>query len=372
MRRLFFAFSLISSLSPGATHAQEFGPRYLLPIIADSVPGAYGSTWQTEWTASTTDPGGLSLSGPFCTQVSSGCVVNLAPGADAHQPALFPGAPMHSLHNGVIISVASNQASSFATELRIRDLSRQAESAGTEIPVVALEQFGHFIRLLDVPAGPGTRVLLRIYGLPRSPAAAAPAAEVRIQKEDGTLILQSSIPLSAGDCGDPQRCPDFAQVLLPAGATDERRRIDVSNDLSGERIWAFASITNNATQELTLVTPNASPAGPARATTLAVGHWGGDRSCLEVTSNGVTLVEAGDTTRFPNPVLSSGTFDVDGLITGCSPIAPAKGDPVHLSGEVADDTVTITISGPSGMVMGPFTMKFAGSQPCPYCQLIVN
>ena len=336
--------------------------QYLLPIWATAAPGAFGSVWQTEWTVSNNGTTTLSILAPLCPFGSLCPVVPMIVEPNAEKrPVLYPQAPAPNL--GIFVSVPTDQASSFATELRVRDLSQQSASWGAELPVVNTTEFRNSIRLLDVPADPNFRVLLRIYGLSSS----AGPVHVRVQKPDGTALLEQTIRLLL-----PQSsfAPSYAQLPIPAGVAGDRLRIDLTTVASDQPVWAFVSVTNDTTQELTLITPQPIPKPAASTAALPFGHWSGSRACLDVTSTTTTLVDPrGDTISFITPTVdANGHFETDGQLLPCNPGPALQPVTVHIIGDVRGGTVTITVGSPQ--TPDPMTLELGSKDVCPRCILV--
>ena len=136
---------------------------------------------------------------------------------------------------GRILWTQKGAGDSLAFGLRVADVSRSATSHGTEIPVVRESDFttGR-IALLGVPTDPRFRLTLRIYSL------VPPGGPVSI---DG----YGQVALTPGrDLFDPSyaEIPDLprtlTRVVLQPGPTP---------------IWAFITVTNNETQQITTITP---------------------------------------------------------------------------------------------------------------------
>jgi hypothetical protein len=126
---------------------------------------------------------------------------------------------------------------------------------GTEIPVVFInEQSTAPVVLLDIPTSDRFRVMLRMYDL----GVEANEFIVDIRPLNGDEILHqaripSSILTSIG--GSPMGIW-FAALTLsdwPSGSP-ERVRVTISN-VNEAKLWAFATVTNNETQHITVVSP---------------------------------------------------------------------------------------------------------------------
>ena len=233
----------------------------LVPVMFSSViiEGAHGSSWESEfWVRNAADEPVIFAHGePWCY------VCGPPPG-----PILFPAKSTHRPQ--VAFSQIGRMSGLFYLErkysqqvffsLRVRDTTRNAESAGTAIPIVREhELFSGPFELLNVPLTDG-RVNLRIYSV------AGEEASVNV-----TLYpLGSNDPLSSRLVAleeslffEPQQDfpfhPSEALILdlaswTPSG-TGNPVRIRVE-PLSEGRFWAFATVTNNTTQQVTIVAPD--------------------------------------------------------------------------------------------------------------------
>lgn len=147
--------------------------------------------------------------------------------------------------------------------LRVRDLARQASSAGTEIPLVREKHFRQdTIYLLSVPVEARFRVALRAYD---PDATGQVLLRVRVFSAAGspplyeqTLRLDPPTQNLLPEYNNYPAYPGYAQILnletlVPAGIGSVR--IELTTLTADSRFWAFASVTNNDTQHVTLITP---------------------------------------------------------------------------------------------------------------------
>jgi hypothetical protein len=158
---------------------------------------------------------------------------------------------------GRMFYVAEGRGTDLVANLRVTDVSRQNASHGVEIPVVRDDDFTvEKIVLLGVPIDARFRNTLRVYGMPGQGTG---YARVVINGVTHPIALNWS-----GDMFEPMVATftDFPRPdQLPAG----QKTITVTIELppSGPvalvgptPIWAFVSVTNNETQEITTITPN--------------------------------------------------------------------------------------------------------------------
>ena len=201
--------------------------RILLPILIDqAIDGAHGSRWQTE-------------------------LAGYERGEGVFHPEVTTTRP----GRGRFLYLDAEKAEAFTLNLRARDLSRDAENLGTEIPVVTAEQtFGAaIIPLLNIPMMANYRQKVRIYDFEGEYGR---SVVVRIYGGD-TLLVTREVKLSEGPAGDYPEYPGQAEIdldVLPELLGQDRVTVTVETPQEG-RFWTFATITNNDTQLITTVTP---------------------------------------------------------------------------------------------------------------------
>jgi hypothetical protein len=219
--------------------------RVLVPVYAFG-PGAFGSNWTTEVTV--LNSGFYDLEAyrrPIRVKGRSTMILD------------FGG----SRAGGVLYFPPRDFSSQMQFGSLVRDTSRQAEDWGTEVTVVRESEFrkGTF-SLLNIPVDSRFRQTLRIYDVDSVEGFARLSV---YSMSTSALIAEKSIPLrSANPCKRFQPCasdePAMATIDLltafPEAADQDRVRIDIVGD-SSSRLWAFASVTNNQTQHVTVISP---------------------------------------------------------------------------------------------------------------------
>jgi len=230
--------------------------RVLIPIlINDVVPGANGSRWTTEvwaWNASSEF---LDVFGNFPV---------------LFQPAPPTPPPLHLVPNlsqrvralpqiegaGALLRIPTWPGRSLSFNARVTDVSRQASTWGTELPMVRESAFANSQFLLNVPGDLRFRVMLRIYTLDS-------AARVRVRGDVLSALIPIIDPPIAGPLVDvtldvpaPPAGSFFpGYVQLPIAYKGLPMQVTFTSQNPAQKIWAFASITNDDTQQVTLITP---------------------------------------------------------------------------------------------------------------------
>lgn len=256
---LLFLFVTVAG-SAQATTAE----RFLVPLyVREPAPGALGSRWVTEVSVFNGSESPIQVGyDPICPVAT--CTADPVPPRVTFQPALpfFTNEPIQ----GVFLYVARAGAETLQVNLRVRDVSVEAEGWGTEVPVVReSEAFDRDFQILDVPIKQGYRQMLRVY-------------EFATQTRPGNAVVRvygthlQGRPLRADELlaerliafryaefgGGTFNHPGYAQVTDVFDGLDgrfERIRVEVSPVIPGSRLWAFVSVTNNISQQVTAVSP---------------------------------------------------------------------------------------------------------------------
>ncbi len=247
-----------------SARAQQF-EKVLIPIAPDHVAGAYGSEWLTDIAVSNISDTPVQITRePAGICVPEQCQPFPLP---AQSSAVVFSLPHHDEVRGMFFFVAQGRRSDIAITVRTRDESRQDQTWGTTLPVVGTEDlFSTRFALTDVPIGPSFRATLRIYDV----NAAAPGA-VRVRFYNFNPITPDSNTPNA-DALLTETQPNFARPVAGAEETypasielslnaipelqnATRVRVQVEPLSGGREYWGFVSVTNNTTQEVTVITP---------------------------------------------------------------------------------------------------------------------
>jgi hypothetical protein len=195
---------------------------------------------------------------PFETPSRCGCTVS--PG-ELFDGARFLGGDRPGA--GRFLYIATNgpdETERLTLSLRTRDLSRQSEGHGTQVPVVREDDtiIGRPIVLTNIPMSALYRQKLRIYDFDGE---LGRAVMVEVYKAVGSThfdrLATRTIQLSlAPFTGEPHH-PGYAELdlnAMPEVADADRVTVLVKGS-DDARLWAFVSVTNNITQQVTTVTP---------------------------------------------------------------------------------------------------------------------
>lgn len=238
--------------------------RVLLPVYFEGVlPGAYGSQWRADFRIHNSGNVPATLA-PWTCPPGRPCpavvplTYSLMPNQSLHNPADLD--TDHRTNPSQILYIAKQPAPHVSMSLRIADQSRGTVNAGTEIPVI---REGELLRdrtqLFDIPMdGQRYRVLVRLYEM--TYAEANFLVRLYAQEGDAEPVHSAMLTAVTTRIGAFRTEAAYAQLdvtdLLNLRRTwPSSVRIEVVPQRPGSRYWAFASITNNDTQLVTLSTP---------------------------------------------------------------------------------------------------------------------
>ncbi|HEU5250628.1 MAG TPA: hypothetical protein VFW15_11635 [Thermoanaerobaculia bacterium] len=262
-RALFAALLFVAAALPARAQVYE---KILLPVVVEEpLAGAFGSSWVTDIRILNRGPEAVGVFGitPTCPfECNDPAVLN--PGVTFRPKIFFAGGGLQ----GVFLHAPTGFASQLSFALRFRDLSRQSQTWGTELPVVREGMFRpDKVSLIDVPLTFGFRHVLRIYELDATERQALVRVRMyRIapdnQEPNGALDLllgESTIALQFPSPRIPDAHPGYAAVsdpstIAPLGNAT-RVRLEIEPVTPGLRLWAFVTVVNNETQHATVITP---------------------------------------------------------------------------------------------------------------------
>jgi hypothetical protein len=246
--------------------------KVLLPTVFNQpLQGAFGSLWVTELTiTNTTDQEVWAFyhsEGGGHLPIEPPPTPSPLPPNTTVKPFTFSDQPGQ---RGTFFFIDSRFIDRVAISLRVQDLSRQLGTWGTALPVAREFDFvDHLLTLNDVRADPTSRVTLRVYSFDGTHPATVRLTLYGVKAFLGAdwvpdaLLGTRDFSLSTfapAGLNDPPHTPGFLEIprldLIAPLADYDRVRIDVTPLDPGTRIWAFASITNNETQHVTIIAPS--------------------------------------------------------------------------------------------------------------------
>jgi hypothetical protein len=239
-----------TTLDGGFTYTGELGDafeRVLVPIFMPPVRGPFGSEFRTlvYATNSSNRPGERAL----LYGLDTTCFLALPVVGPEDARVLDPGETLElqpdcSTGPAIFFMVPKPTADRVTFNARVFDTSRGVLTHGTEIPIVRPNEFknGRLV-LVAVPLDERFRNTLRIYSDRPTTVTVTYQAEVR------TVPLQAGRtpfePAYAALGNFPRQTPNIEPLA--------NVRIEAPD---GVPIWAFVSVTNNTSQEITIVSPD--------------------------------------------------------------------------------------------------------------------
>ena len=226
----------------------------LVPINPGTAPGAFGTAWTTKLWVTNLSAADTALqcdAGATCPtlKASSTSSIDASPYTSNPHPGFF-----------VTINVpffSQTQQQHIWMSLRTTDSGTAPKSAGTEIPLVRLSQFTKApFALPQVPANDHSRSRLRLYGFGNGQVTVR-VVGINTNQE----LMNATVSLTGGDTpstnffGVPEvKFPSYAELALPDfSANDSMVRVEITpSDLL---TWGFVSVTDDLTQQFTIVSP---------------------------------------------------------------------------------------------------------------------
>jgi hypothetical protein len=337
--------------------------RILIPVAA-SGPGPNAARFETEILITNASDESVPVMG---ADVPQGILIS---------PIPIPTLPPHTTgtftdslfnmpgHAGAFVYVPARLARDVITKVRVHDTSRDASAHGVEIPAVSDLDFAAAVRLTGIPTDTRFRSTLRVYAYD---ATNFGPVTLRVRDAaDGTLLVTVPVALNAVR-SEEDILPASAQLSLDSIIaplrSHARLRIDIADSDAIRPIWGFVSITNNQTQEITLVTPQASGAA-VTPEKIPLGWWmtssGGNLLLVGEAVSSVYLGCRTGTFNTPPSLDSDGRFKTTGSLSGPGPVQNGE-PPLNFEGRIADGWLNLTIRSDSAVV-ATAQLQFAGPQ----------
>lgn len=260
-RNILFALLFISSIAYGQSTQQFPYERVLFPlaVAGPPIPGAQGSQWVVEAF------GRNDASEPVdvTQQVFGTCgQCPPKPSASTFQSPVISNDP----NTGGFVYIGAPGADGKVTfTLRTQDVSRQAQTWGTTIPVVRERDVRTAkITLLNFPVTAAFRNTLRVYDFDYPTNRVVRLRVYPLSSNDALVDTQITL-LAPNVANGPELYPlwpgralltDLASTFPALSALTTPARIELDPVTPGLRFWAFLSTTNNETQHVTVTFPN--------------------------------------------------------------------------------------------------------------------
>ena len=235
----------------GSVYQPAAYERRLIPVLFRGA-GAFGSEWTTDvWMENASSTDVTLFKSPFQYGPCHG-ILDCPRPLPAETTAEVAGT---SWTNGFFFYPPRQFSGDIRVNALVRDLSRQSEALGAELPIARERDFAERVVLLNVPSDRRYRVALRIYAHPAPTSFEVPLRIFAM----GTNQLLSSPVVVLRPSGNADLIPmnfTFTDVLTQLGIAEAGPlRVEVGSLDLIRPIWAFASATNNTTQHVTIISP---------------------------------------------------------------------------------------------------------------------
>jgi len=190
---------------------------------------------------------------------------------------------------GTFLYISNTGIGKVTFGLRVQDTSRQSSTWGTSVPVVREKDiYTGKLQLLNIPVNANFRAALRVYDfdttspnprlvrlriydmcgigpfdntVPFPCTPATPLVDTTLSLVPAGPNASFSMPTNPATTMIGDLVSNFPQLAaLPPRPGEEtgipRVRIDIDPITPSLRFWAFASVTHNVTQHVTVITPN--------------------------------------------------------------------------------------------------------------------
>jgi hypothetical protein len=256
-KRIGLSLLLLLLAAPVLPQTVEF-ERVLLPISSPPIQGAFGSQWVTEHFGRNDGDTAVQIMRDDCG--GQACLKTYAPHTTFNpEPSLTK--------ERVWLSVEKTKMNQMFFSTIVRDIGKDIEPYGTDIPSVRESQFrDNKVQLLNVPGSTKFRKNLRIYMIPTISSDVLPQATVVVRAFD----MDAEMTSTTKQLGEKtfvlvntktENKLDYLPVFyldneFPQMQSAERVRIEVERT-SGVplKLWALLTATNNDTQHVTIFTP---------------------------------------------------------------------------------------------------------------------
>lgn len=244
----YYADPLMRNLDPA------FFEPVLLPVAINGA-GAFGSQWTTELTARNDNDFPFTTLTIFDYPCMPACDSRL----HAHTTRLLRD---RNVPSGYLFYVSRQGAPKDSFDILIRDLSRQAEALGTEVPVVREKDFfDRPFTILNVPTDARYRVALRLYRIDGETALRLRIRTLDALEGYGPVaeeppLVDQIVPLTAANLTLTSAYIGDLLTSFPQLAGRGPLRIEIDGTSKQRTSWAFVSVTNNTTQHVTVIAPH--------------------------------------------------------------------------------------------------------------------
>ena len=258
---------LVLALTTACLSADDQFERVLFPLVLTDHSGAYGTVWSTEFDIRNEADIALEIFASECAfRCDHRCVILVCEPGTA-TPAHSSFARLHGLRRQVgavanpasLLYVPADYGPHVVTSLRLIEKSGVL-GFGVEVPVVRESQLAtQSLWLLDVPFTESARTHLRVYGVESPDGSGRVLVRVlenELEIASGIVDLGSDETPVVGNFDADAPSYRFLNLSGALGAGKSGRgRIHLQALTPGLKFWAMVSVTDNTTQQVTIVSP---------------------------------------------------------------------------------------------------------------------
>jgi hypothetical protein len=232
----------------------------LIPIVVppdEEVPGAFGSRWTGEvWLRN-------GSSRTVGLQRNYGCTTC------AYPPGAVASVPLQTWQSAALVYMPRSAVDDISINARLFELSRRSQPQGVEVPVVREGDFlATAVHLLAIPLSEDSRVSVRVFD--PFPRAEGSFFDIEVLAVDGGALATTTLWTRHEHLGQPGGTgfglpsPGFAiipdlRLAFPTLDSEERVHVRITphprDSYPPMRYWTMASVTDNETQHVLLITP---------------------------------------------------------------------------------------------------------------------
>jgi hypothetical protein len=251
----------LNALAKTATAALDYfefdktpDPAFFEPVVFPALvtgAGAFGSQWTTD--ASMRNDNDLPL--PVTSTLFN---VACFPVCDARPPAHGAVTFRGNAPAGIVFYAARQFAPRLFFDVLARDLSRQSEALGTEIPVAReANLYDRPFSILLVPTDAKYRTTLRVFRTDGAGGVNFRIFSMNGDDANASPLVGGQLALSAASASTPMLTSTAIDLAtrFPELAGKGPLRIEIGQP-SSRAMWALVSVTNNETQHVTVIAPH--------------------------------------------------------------------------------------------------------------------
>jgi hypothetical protein len=231
--------------------------RILFPVLFEA-GGARGSHWVSEAAIANRRPWYVETWNEVVPYecITAPCGERISPSSSV----AFDGA---GYPYGIALVAPRAESEHLAFSLRVRDTSGEGYGYGTQVPVVRERDMirNADLTLLDLPVDPQHRTKIRIYVFDSDDRDASVGIHQLPYRGSGPSeeqIVRLRRTCAGASCA---ATPAYGELDLRAGEAGERVSVYITTG-AGTLAWAFASVTNNETQQVTVVAADGAGGRP--------------------------------------------------------------------------------------------------------------